>query len=99
MTTGHLYICLASSITHTVPVLATSFKTIFYGLFSKAELFQLQSCFCFSIKSLKWRPWAKPIVNYRIFVTYMADKAFITPNVLKWARESARMSEETAAAK
>ncbi len=29
----------------------------------------------------------------------MADKAFITPNVLKWARESARMSEETAAAK
>src|SRR5690606_13609081 len=41
----------------------------------------------------------KPIVNYRIFVTYMADKAFITPNVLKWARESARMSEETAAAK
>jgi len=29
----------------------------------------------------------------------MADKAFITPKVLKWARESARMSEETAAAK
>lgn len=29
----------------------------------------------------------------------MADKAFITPNVLKWARESARMTEETAAAK
>lgn len=29
----------------------------------------------------------------------MADKAFITPNVLKWARESARMSLETAAAK
>ncbi|PGH38291.1 MAG: hypothetical protein CRN43_16075, partial [Candidatus Nephrothrix sp. EaCA] len=29
----------------------------------------------------------------------MADKAFITPNVLKWARESARMSEETAASK
>lgn len=29
----------------------------------------------------------------------MAEKAFITPNVLKWARESARMSEETAAAK
>jgi Zn-dependent peptidase ImmA (M78 family)/DNA-binding XRE family transcriptional regulator len=29
----------------------------------------------------------------------MADKAYITPNVLKWARESARMSEETAAAK
>ena len=29
----------------------------------------------------------------------MADKAFITPNVLKWARDSARMSEETAAAK
>lgn len=29
----------------------------------------------------------------------MADKADITPNVLKWARESARMSEETAAAK
>lgn len=29
----------------------------------------------------------------------MADKAFITPNVLKWARESAKMSEETAAAK
>jgi Zn-dependent peptidase ImmA (M78 family)/transcriptional regulator with XRE-family HTH domain len=29
----------------------------------------------------------------------MADKAFITPNVLKWARESARMSEEIAAAK
>lgn len=29
----------------------------------------------------------------------MADKAFITPNVLKWARESARMAEETAASK
>lgn len=29
----------------------------------------------------------------------MADKAFITPNVLKWARESARMTEETAASK
>ena len=23
----------------------------------------------------------------------MADKAYITPNVLKWARESARMSD------
>ena len=29
----------------------------------------------------------------------MADKAFITSNVLKWARESARMTEETASAK
>ena len=29
----------------------------------------------------------------------MADKAFITPNVLTWARESARMSEEIAASK
>ncbi len=29
----------------------------------------------------------------------MADKAYITPNILKWARESARMSEEDAAAK
>ena len=29
----------------------------------------------------------------------MADKAFITPNVLKWARESARMTEEIAATK
>ncbi len=29
----------------------------------------------------------------------MADKAYITPNVLKWARETARMSEETAADK
>lgn len=29
----------------------------------------------------------------------MADKAFITPNVLKWARESAKMTEEAAAAK
>jgi Zn-dependent peptidase ImmA (M78 family)/transcriptional regulator with XRE-family HTH domain len=29
----------------------------------------------------------------------MVDKAFITPNVLKWARESARITEETAAAK
>ena len=29
----------------------------------------------------------------------MADKAFITPDVLKWARESAKMSEEAAAAK
>ena len=29
----------------------------------------------------------------------MADKAFITPNVLKWARESARMTEDTAASK
>lgn len=29
----------------------------------------------------------------------MADKAFITPNILKWARESARMTEEIASAK
>jgi Zn-dependent peptidase ImmA (M78 family)/DNA-binding XRE family transcriptional regulator len=29
----------------------------------------------------------------------MADKAYITPSVLKWARESAGMSEEVAAAK
>lgn len=29
----------------------------------------------------------------------MAGKAYITPHVLKWARESARMTEETAAAK
>lgn len=29
----------------------------------------------------------------------MADKAYITPKVLKWARESARMTEEIAAAK
>lgn len=29
----------------------------------------------------------------------MTDKAYITPNVLKWARESAKMSEEIAAAK
>ncbi len=29
----------------------------------------------------------------------MADKAYITPIVFKWARESARMTEETAAAK
>jgi Zn-dependent peptidase ImmA (M78 family)/transcriptional regulator with XRE-family HTH domain len=29
----------------------------------------------------------------------MAEKAYITPNVLKWARESAKMTEETAAAK
>lgn len=29
----------------------------------------------------------------------MGDKAYITPNVLKWARESARMTEEIAAAK
>lgn len=29
----------------------------------------------------------------------MADKAYITPNVLKWARESARISEKTAADK
>jgi len=29
----------------------------------------------------------------------MADKAYITPNVLKWARESAKMTVETAAAK
>jgi Predicted Zn peptidase len=29
----------------------------------------------------------------------MADKAFITPKVLKWARESARMTIETAASK
>jgi Zn-dependent peptidase ImmA (M78 family)/DNA-binding XRE family transcriptional regulator len=29
----------------------------------------------------------------------MAEKAYITPNVLKWARESARMSEEIASAK
>ncbi len=29
----------------------------------------------------------------------MADRAHITPKVLKWARESARMSEENAASK
>jgi len=29
----------------------------------------------------------------------MAERAYITPKVLKWARESARMTEETAAAK
>jgi Zn-dependent peptidase ImmA (M78 family)/transcriptional regulator with XRE-family HTH domain len=29
----------------------------------------------------------------------MADKASITPNVMKWARESARMTEETASSK
>jgi len=29
----------------------------------------------------------------------MADKAYITPNVLRWARESAKMTEEIAAAK
>jgi transcriptional regulator with XRE-family HTH domain len=29
----------------------------------------------------------------------MADKAHITPNVLKWARESARMTKETASSK
>lgn len=29
----------------------------------------------------------------------MATKAYITPNVLKWARESARVTEEIAAAK
>ena len=29
----------------------------------------------------------------------MVDKAYITPQVLKWARESARMSIDTAAAK
>ncbi|CAD7805664.1 hypothetical protein CHRY9390_01401 [Chryseobacterium aquaeductus] len=29
----------------------------------------------------------------------MSDKAYITPNVLKWARESARMTEEIAAGK
>lgn len=29
----------------------------------------------------------------------MADRAFITPNILKWARESAKISEEVAAAK
>jgi Zn-dependent peptidase ImmA (M78 family)/transcriptional regulator with XRE-family HTH domain len=29
----------------------------------------------------------------------MAEKAYITPNVIKWARESARMSEEVACAK
>lgn len=29
----------------------------------------------------------------------MATKAYITPIVLKWARESARMSEEIAASK
>lgn len=29
----------------------------------------------------------------------MADKAYITPKVLKWARESAKISEEAAASK
>jgi hypothetical protein len=32
-------------------------------------------------------------------MNHTADKAFITPNVLKWARESARVSEEIAAVK
>jgi len=39
------------------------------------------------------------VTKNNIFVTIMADKAFITPNVLKWARDSARMTEEIAAAK
>ncbi len=39
------------------------------------------------------------VLESRIFETSMADKAYITPKVLKWARESARMTEETAAAK
>lgn len=29
----------------------------------------------------------------------MSDKAYITPTILKWARESARMTEEVAASK
>jgi Zn-dependent peptidase ImmA (M78 family) len=36
---------------------------------------------------------------FYIFDTNMAEKAYITPNVLKWARESARMTEEIACAK
>lgn len=36
---------------------------------------------------------------FYIFDTDMAEKAYITPNVLKWARESARMTEEIACAK
>lgn len=42
------------------------------------------------------------IKNNSIFCIFdfeMADKANITPNVLKWARESARMTEETASSK
>ncbi len=43
------------------------------------------------------------ILNRDNFAFYlyqlMADKAFVTPNVLKWARESARMTEQIAAAK
>jgi Zn-dependent peptidase ImmA (M78 family)/DNA-binding XRE family transcriptional regulator len=39
------------------------------------------------------------IIGQKSYVYLMAGKAFITPNVLKWARESARMAEETAAAK
>ncbi len=34
-----------------------------------------------------------------IFDLTMADKAFVTPKLLKWARESAKMSEGTASAK
>jgi DNA-binding transcriptional regulator YiaG len=45
-------------------------------------------------------PIHKNIANiFSNFDIVMGDKAFITPNVLKWARESARMSEATAAAK
>lgn len=37
--------------------------------------------------------------DYCIFEKQMAEKAYITPAVLKWARESARMTEEAAVAK
>ena len=34
-----------------------------------------------------------------VLLTQLADKAYITPNVLKWARESVRMTEEFVAIK
>jgi hypothetical protein len=37
--------------------------------------------------------------NFTTILRIMTDKAFITPYVLKWARESARISEKTAADK
>jgi Zn-dependent peptidase ImmA (M78 family)/DNA-binding XRE family transcriptional regulator len=41
----------------------------------------------------------KTYLKICIFEITVADKAYITPNVLKWARESAGMTEEIAAAK
>ena len=72
--------------------LETEIMDEFYNI--ELEVIQKGNHNTLKYKYFNENDWKNPI-----FETAMANKAYITPNVLKWARESARMSEETAAAK